>query len=595
VRLGLIFFLVTTLLFRREALSVFSSHVIGGASGDISIFLYIAQLIPEHGFFFPRWFDLPIMYPYGRVLAWSDNFLVPASLAFFFRQLGAGFVESVNLVNLLVTFLNGFITFLYLRTKSSKVGSLWGGVMMQGLPFLALHLGHPQLQIVFIFPLALLLVNLKKGFLGGVLLGILLGFSFLYGVYLSYFLGLFLLFFIRKEHLLGLLLGGMAYLPVLLPYFEVSKAFSGRALYEGFPFRAEPLSYISSSSVFYREILQFSHPEAQHFVGFVGSFALLLGIYLNLKIVGSLGLFFSLILIYLGGLWASLILPALFVFGNEKRLTLAFLFFLALSFGSDFDEISLHSVASFILPGLDSLRAIGRAGIVVSFIGVVITSKLLPSRVFFVLLPLTIFELSTSKIALEEFKVNNVKPDSEISLILPYSGEVNKDNKISSWGEFAKLNGEAILEFPGKKLVNGYSGLQGSFTEKFAGYFKNFPEPISGRAAKSIVGLKFIYTKESVLAPWLKLEGSVGSFNKYKILDVDFLGKGTLLAPPWQNELTIKWKAKNKCSVSINNQLVSLEDEYIETKLKISSKGVEPTQIPFNGDECDTITIEETR
>lgn len=535
------------------------------------------------------------MYPYGRVLAWSDNFLAPATLAFFFRQLGANFVESVNLVNLFVTFLNGFITYSYLRTISPKVSALWGGVMMQGLPFLALHLGHPQLQIVFIFPLALMILNLKSTFKAGVLLGALLGFSFLYGVYLAYFLGLFIFFFIRKEHLIGLALSSIIFLPFLYPYYEVSKAFRGRELYEGFPFKAEPLSFIASSHVFYKGLFEYVNFEAQLFTGFAGSIGLLFGIISNFRVIALFALVICLILIQINYLWITLLLPSLFFFSKEKRLSLALLFFLSLSFGSAFGHYSLHRLFSYLVPGLISLRAIGRLGIVVVFFLVLLATKLAPRKLMWILLPLTLIELSFVKLTLKKFIPNEVGFDKEIALVLPYSGPVKEDGTIASWREFAYYQGKAVLTFPGKSIVNGYSGLQGELTEKLAGYFFKFPEPVSARAAKSIVGLTHIYIKNSVKVDWLGFDGEERDYYKYRLLDVDFPGRGTFLAPPYQDEIKIIWKANKNCKVEINKNEVSLGTEFSEVRIRVNPRKVKLTEVPFRSKDCDTITVRETR
>lgn len=568
------FFVFTTLWLRQEAIPLFSTHIIGGVEGDIGIYLYIMRLIPEYGYFFPRWFDLPMIHPHGSVLAWSDNFLLPAHLAYFFRGLGLSFVSSVNIVSLIITFLNGFIAFLYF--KKSSFG-LFAGFAMQSLPFLALHLGHPQLQAVFIFPLALILLEKRKSFC----LGLLLTGTFLYGVYLFFYLALLLAIVGFKEikdykFILRGLAGMSLITPFLIPYLFLES----RELFEGYEFRATPLSYLFNT-----------HLEAAHFPGIVVGLVLLFALGSGLGLLGSLNFIFWLFFIEKGFLVATFFIPLTVFFVKEKKgLWFSLMLFLALSFGSAPNAISLHSVLSELIPGLTSLRASGRMGLVFIVLLLLLTEKnsLVGSWKVVLGLILGLFvETRSQLIPLEPYPYNQVKPE-EVAIVLPYSGDLTQDGSIKSYGEFAKLNMRVAHEFFGATLVNGYSGLQGELTERFAKLFASFPD--STRIAKSIAGLSFIYSKDKVETPWLREVGKFGDYYKYEILDVDFPGKGTFLVHPSRDSLSVIWKADKECSVLVNDQKIELNRDFRKSDLKLTShRGPEPTRVYFEG--CDTITI----
>lgn len=571
---GFLFFVLTTLWLRHEALPLFSSHIIGGVEGDIGIYLYIMRLIPEHGYFFPRWFDLPIIYPHGSVLAWSDNFLLPAHISYFFRVVGLSFVESLNLLSLIITFLNGYVTFLYCKQKPLN---FFVGFAVQSLPFLALHLGHPQLQAVFIFPLALILLEKRKSFS----LGLLLTGTFLYGVYLFFYLALLLAIVGFKElkdfkFVLRGLLGISLIIPFLLPYLFLES----RELFEGYEFRATPLSYLFNT-----------HPEAAHFPGIAVGLVLLLTLGQSLGFLGSLNLILWLFLIEKGFLVATFFIPLTVFFVKEKKsLWLSLMLFLALSFGSAPNTISLHSVLSELVPGLISLRASGRMGLVFTLLLLLLAEKNFLLRSWKVVLGLIsglFVETRFQSIPLEPYPYTQVK-EEEIAIVLPYAGDLTQDGRIKSYREFAKLNMSVVHEFFGATLVNGYSGLQGGLTERLAKLFSSFPD--SARIAKSIAGLSFIYSKDKVDVSWLREVGKFGDYNKYEILDVEFPGKGTFLVHPSKDSLSVVWKADKECSVLVNGQEIKLNRNFTKSNLKlISHRGSEPTRVYFEG--CDIITV----
>lgn len=99
-----------------------------------------------HGY--QGYWNAPIFYPASGTFAFSDPQPITGLLASVFWSLGSA--AAYNLVLLLFLTLNGWAAFALLRRRGLAVGmALFGGLLMQMLPFLAHERGVLQLQPIF--------------------------------------------------------------------------------------------------------------------------------------------------------------------------------------------------------------------------------------------------------------------------------------------------------------------------------------------------------------------------------------------------------------------------------------------------------------
>ncbi len=276
---------LTLLVFRAKAVGFIGSHYLGGATADAGLYVWLSKISLFHAFDF----STPAFYPYGRSLAWSDNFLFPSLLVQGFTALGLSHVTSYNLVFFAAQLCGGYFAFrlAYFACKNFWAALLSGLSILVCTAFSA-HLGHPQLQFYafYLFGFEFLLrffFSQRGAYLLGA--GLCISLSFLCAVYWAVFLaltaalvlGVYIL--LRGKTLRGadlsiaagfFIAGCLPCIFFALPYLDVKETFGPRGLYEAFYFAASGLSYLSFSPFFpqYSAFSALSHSEAHLGNGF---------------------------------------------------------------------------------------------------------------------------------------------------------------------------------------------------------------------------------------------------------------------------------------------------------------------------------------
>ncbi|MCB0328464.1 MAG: hypothetical protein KDD70_02340 [Bdellovibrionales bacterium] len=276
------------LIFRWKAVTGLGTYYLGGSHADAGLYLYLFRHHLQHLFSDP-FFSLNAFFPYPNTLAWSDNFIFPSLLAMPFYSLGISESALYSLVLLLAHLATAYCIFRLVVLISNDVpASLIAGVATLALGYITHSLGHPQLQFLFCFPLAveLLIRSVKRPIFSGVLFGAIFVSTFLTTVYFAVFLSLFPILFYgslilvipRKElfdaavrFVLATLPWGLLLIPFALPYMEAKEIFGARALHEMYAFRTTGLSFMSAPplSILYGFTSDFSHAEAHFFPGIV--------------------------------------------------------------------------------------------------------------------------------------------------------------------------------------------------------------------------------------------------------------------------------------------------------------------------------------
>ncbi|NMC62299.1 MAG: hypothetical protein GYA55_03945, partial [SAR324 cluster bacterium] len=422
--------LLLLIVFRYRVFANFTTHVLGGTEADAGLYIWLLQAIPESLGNLP-WFSSRAFYPYGLSFAWSDNFFLPALIAWPFLKTGIAIPAIFNSIILGAAFLSGFLTYrLALMLSGNFFAALFGASVFLTDPFVAGHLGHPQLQFSFIFPLISLFYFRymeRPKMLQAFWIGLAGFLCFLCSVYYAVFASLCVFLLVAALILLrpsyfkfrhyavlfvGATLGALPSLPFIWPYMKVAEAFGERALHEAFFFSANLASFVSapSWSSLYGLSSAWSHPEANFFPGFIVYILAGLAFYrlfqakTQREIYSTFGITFLILCVsflpslqafsssYLGSiaLWFFILVFVclLYAMGQlEKELgvtyfsnraligTFALLAVSAfvLSFGPlaypEAGEISLSPFRLFyeIFPAFSSLRAIGRIGILLHF------------------------------------------------------------------------------------------------------------------------------------------------------------------------------------------------------------------------------------
>lgn len=414
-------FLLLAWIVRPIPFNSIQSEFLGGTLGDPGLYQWLARVALPN-ILGGHWFDLPAFYPYGQTLAWSDNFILPSTLFWFLKGLGASEPLAWNIIIIIAIALNGFTAYkLAFRILDDKISPLIVGVTFTSYSFLAEHLGHIQLQFAFFIPLTLLLLidfYRKESFILALVLGFNFLAAFLTTVYYAAFSLLLIFLFClatflseEKKPLLrkfiyqgiGFALPNLFLIPFILPYFNIKETFGGRELYEAFYFSASPLSFFSfgNSNLLYSFTSPWSHSEAHLAAGGV----VLLFCWVTVFFIGtkSRNIFFWLALLgHSSGLGAIFIIPtqtgrmigalalwSSIIFGflalayehknkflDDKGERLVLIFYVltltlcALSLGPlgnpEKGQLALGPYVLFskIIPGLEGIRAIGRLGVV---------------------------------------------------------------------------------------------------------------------------------------------------------------------------------------------------------------------------------------
>lgn len=294
IAMGLLLF--GLLVMRWRGLLAFDSAFIGGVQADAGLYSWLLQSNARDLFSQP-WFTTSAFYPYGRSLAWSDNFILPSLVAWPFLALGAPLEVVFNSLILGSNLLNGFFTWLLAFLLCGRMlPALSAGALFMAYPFLTAHLGHPQLQFAFFLPLAAITTFAffsERSIRTALTIGLTVSAAFLCAVYYAVFAVVLVLALTTGILLLrpralsvgeirrllgGGMLGVLPLIPFLVPYLDVLATFGKREMYEAYAFAASGLSYLSAPEHhwLYRFGAHWSHPEAQLFPGFVALACLVL-------------------------------------------------------------------------------------------------------------------------------------------------------------------------------------------------------------------------------------------------------------------------------------------------------------------------------
>lgn len=563
--------LLILLIFRYQAVLLMNTYYLGSVQGDAGLYAWLLKSnLPD--IFSLGWFDKLAFYPYSKVLAWSDNFILPSLVASPLYALGLSEAFVFNFMILLAGFLNGYCTYsLCFRLSGESFASFFAGCTFMTLPYFTHHLGHPQLEFFFFVPLG---ISTFVEFLNypsyrkACLPAIVTAAAFLTTVFYSVFMALIYAILlasvkiirphrISSAFLKPLLLSAMTFsillLPFILPYVSVKNAFGERQIYEAYYFSANILSYLSSTpfNFLYGATASLSHSEAHLFPGIVLSALSIMAISRLAeakKLKRALDLFYMTVIVativtLLPSsnfnkvvtsllLWASIV-QALFVLLNlgklEKKLNvysitardligifcfIGFVFF-CISLGpignpeKGQPALSPYSFLYTLFPGFSSIRAISRAGSVFLFCTCIASSIYLSilfkkkafkgiAVIALVFCLLENFNLSYPISALPAAPDNiqqlaTIEPKAAVAF-LPFAGELDSNNEVESWAEYAKLNMTYLLwSHPLKNpLLNGYSGQKTKLMKEFPRELKDFPSQRALNALSSIAGLRYV-------------------------------------------------------------------------------------------------------
>lgn len=361
--------------------------------------------------------------------------------------------------------------------------------------------------------------------------------------------------------LLGASLLGLALLAPFVPaYLDSQRYFGGRQLYEAAAFSATFLSYFSAPPFhWYLSVTElFSHSEAHLFPGIFLILAFCLGFRRlleskKLRVSGYTfcALFFLTLLLTLtttnrwgwyfeaahylaaASSWLTLgiFLYHINLLGRlEKRLglfiisgrgmfaifSLVALLFLLISFGplgnpeKHQAALGVHRFFFEFFPGLGSIRAISRAGMVVilflallSALSLAFLQKILSLReiAFAPLLILVLVENYCTTYPLEPqsvspplFNAISALPSKDAILTLPFSAELNAQGEVQSWFQLARRQVDAMnwslnTTHP---TVNGYSGQRSWIINNFPKLMAGFPDRTSLNALGTVAGLRYV-------------------------------------------------------------------------------------------------------
>ena len=261
-----ILYLFSIFLFRTPLIKAIRSEYFAGDRYDPGLYVWLVKSNIENFFKWPSaGFDAPMFYPFGKALAYSDNYFFPSLLCKVFLFFTSEFVLSYNFSLLLAFLLNAYVTFCLVRylVDNQWIAFVCGFVFLS-LPFFAAHLGHPQIQFAFVLPGVLLQslrfcrYRLKHNAFG---IGLWVVIAFFSSVYYAFFCillcaltllsysilrfdtirlrDIWTLFFYNALSMLLLLFAS-------LPYMAVRDAFGRRPLEEIKRLSIDLLSYISA-------------------------------------------------------------------------------------------------------------------------------------------------------------------------------------------------------------------------------------------------------------------------------------------------------------------------------------------------------------
>jgi len=566
--------LLLLVLMRWHTMANLASEYLGGAQGDAGLYIWLTQSNLRDLFTLP-WFNTTAFYPYTRSLAWSDNYILPAFAIGALKFLGCSLVVATNLILLGANLLNGYLTHrLCFGLTGRLMPSLFAGCAFMSFAYLTGHVGHPQLQFAFWLPLTIILLLrffakpiLRRSFH----LGLCITGAFLCTAYYAVFGALLVFCFIlaiaimRPHQLLvrqwllfasGIVLGCTPLIAVIRPYLDVMSAFGERQMYEAFYFAATALSYLSSTpfNMVYLGSSSWTHSEANLFPGI--AVLILAGmaiwrmrdakqLYLPAAICISSFILACIATIpslptpvarYVAAAfsWISLIglvwwiwrlgvlerARGFFILTNRALVAIfvfAALIFFMLSLGPlgnpEKDQLALgiYTPFYFAFPGVNSIRAVGRYGIVCVLMLVVLSALTINFLISKRRIKIEYFSFLIALVILENYSpvypsdplpapssVYNYlaqQPRStDAMIVLPLTSSLTEDGQVASWGDFARLNVASMLaSFEAMRpLVNGHSGQKTKLMREYPKLLANFPEARSIAALTRIAGLRYI-------------------------------------------------------------------------------------------------------
>jgi hypothetical protein len=570
--LAVIFSLLALLIiFRLQAFININRYYIGSVDGDAGIYLWLIKT-NLRDLVSLNWFDKAAFYPYGKVLAWSDNFILPSLIAGPMFLSGLNDQCVFNILLLLAVFLNGYCTYrLFYHLSGERFASFFAGSTFMTLPYFTHQSGHPQLLFFFFIPLSIdcLVAFLNRPHIfNAAKIALVLISAFLTTVSCAVFAALIssvvllsvkilrpqiLTRNVLKPLVLAALLSIFVLLPFFVPYFYIKTAFGERQMYEAYYFSANIFSYLSSTpfNVLYSGTQGLSHSEAHLFPGL--SLCIL-----TIMVLGRLGEAsklknsLTLFLVYILTASVLMLIPAdnflrlvisvllwlsifqafrlMYILGVlEKKLRVSpitardliaifgiigFVFF-CISLGPlgnpEKGQYALAPYSFFytLFPGFSSIRAVSRAGAVVLFslcllaalyISIIYKKRALRGAAIIAWLFCLVenynsdFPLSALPLKPENFTKLAALESKGAAVVLPLAGELDSNNEVKSWSQYAKVNMTALLWAAGsnRPLVNGYSGQKTKIMRDFPRELKDFPSGRALNALGSIAGVKYI-------------------------------------------------------------------------------------------------------
>ena len=368
---------------------------------------------------------------------------------------------------------------------------------------------------------------------------------------------------------LGVALGAAPLLFLVPPYLGIAKVFGERNLYETFYFAASALSYLSAprDNLLYGATSILSHDEAQLFPGLIMLLALPAALWLiaagaatRCRLGWAVGGIWGLVCItsalavtlqgpaivylrYFVALlsWGTIVVLALLLLrlGRDTSAELPsppsdrvfvgiFLFLAAMGFfvslgplgNPEYGQLALgvHRVWYEFFPGFDSIRAVGRVGILTIFALCVLLALTLSHLERIKQLPRWVAAALCLGILIESYhthtpieplpqsgavyeRLSSVAKPGDVAIMLPFSARLNERGQPASYGEFARRNIEYMLKlFPsGLQAVNGYSGQRTKIMREFPRQLAEFPDQRSVSVACSVAGLRYlVYASKGV-------------------------------------------------------------------------------------------------
>lgn len=504
---ALIILALVLALIRIELLYLLDTHVLGSASHDGGLYLWLVQVNLSN---FQQliagklaWFSLfesNAFYPYGLSILYSDNFLLPSLLVAALCFLGCSQIAAYNITLLSACLLSGYLTYLMCLKLGAKrrAALISSSALLIAHPFTA-QLGHPQLQFFFFIPLSVMLTwrcIISSSFSSAFLLGLTICAALYTTVYYAAFaiiaaciVFIFNMSKLNLKRILSILICGLiGILPasfVIVGYFQIAKTFSARGIYEPLSFSASGLSYISSAptSFIYSWLSELSHPEADLFIGIAliilacisVKFPKMLMINLVCLVIISSSIYLlaeHYLTPYFFGLamllsWTAVLLAYRYMH-SDKTIKGSIIAITIITFIISLGPLVPPEPKSYqwsffrllyeFIPGFEALRAISRIGLLTIWGMITLSSITLSNMRSLMLAPLAFIiaiENYTPRYALDSpsavpalLRQQSESLESNLKdgaiIILPYSGALNSNNTIKSWKDFAGLNVNAM-------------------------------------------------------------------------------------------------------------------------------------------------------